>query len=83
MDGQLCMYRLKNSIMQALNRGGYMEVLDQGTIYETMQDAILEIFKQLDKSVCSTCGKRVFPECNSILRQPITETKTLKHQRHH
>lgn len=70
MGGQLYLYRLKDSATRVLNRGGYMDILDQGTIFDTKEDAILEVFKRLDRNICKTCDKRVFLECRAIETAP-------------
>ena len=70
MGGQLYLYRLKDSATRVLNRGGYMDVLDQGTIFDTKEEAVLEIFKKLDRDICKTCDKRVFLECRTIETAP-------------
>jgi len=66
MGGEMYLYRIKDSAMRVLTRGGYMDLLDQGTIFDTKKDAIAGIFKRLDKDICQTCTKRIFRECQSI-----------------
>ncbi len=66
MGGQLYMYRLKDSATRVLNRGGFMPLLDENTVFDTKEDAILEIFKRLDKDICKHCDKRIFLECKTV-----------------
>jgi len=66
MGGELYMYRLKDSAMRVLNRGKYMEALDCGTIFDSKETAIQEIFKKLDHRICRNCDKRVFRECRLL-----------------
>lgn len=70
MGGQLYLYRLKDSAMRVLKRGGYMDVLDQDTIFDSKEEAVLEVFKRLDRDICKTCDKRVFIECRTIETAP-------------
>ncbi len=67
MGGELYMYRLKDSATKVLDRGGYMNILDQGTIYDSKEDAILGIFNRLNKDICKNCDKRIFQECKTIV----------------
>lgn len=66
MGGEFYMYRIKDSATRVLKRGGYLDVIDKGTIYDSKEEAIEEIFKRLDKDICRTCTKRIFKECQTI-----------------
>jgi SulP family sulfate permease len=66
MGGELYLYRLKDTATDVLERGGYMEKLDRGNMYDSKKDAINSIFNKLDKTICERCDKRIFLECSSI-----------------
>jgi len=66
MGGELYMYRFKQEAARVLESGGFMEILDRDTIFDSKSEAIAEIFEHLDKDICRTCKKRVFLECDSI-----------------
>ncbi len=66
MGGQLYMYRLKDTATRVLNRGGFMEVIGEDTVFDTKEDAILGIFQKLDKEICKRCDKRIFLECKTV-----------------
>ncbi len=75
MGGQLYMYRLKDSATKVLERGGYMNILNQGTVYDSKEEAILEIFKKLDKDICKNCDKRIFLECKTVTNPVLDPEK--------
>lgn len=66
MGGELYMYRLKASATTVLDRGGYMDNLNQEAMFDSKAEAITGIFDRLDKDICKTCEKRVFLECDSV-----------------
>ena len=44
--------------------------IGENNIYERKQEAISQIFNQLDKDICAHCKIRIFLECQSIIPQP-------------
>lgn len=70
MGGEFYMYRLKPSATKILEDGGFMDVIDHNTVFDSKSDAIESIFETLDKDICRTCEKRVFLECDSVPYQP-------------
>ncbi len=66
MGGEFYMYRMKATATHVLESGGFMEELDRGTIFDSKDEAIKGIFDKLDKSICATCDRRIFLECDSV-----------------
>lgn len=64
--GEFYMYQLKPSASTVLEKGGFMEELDQDTIFETKDQAIATIVSRLDHDICRRCDKRIFLECDLI-----------------
>ena len=54
-----------------------MNILNQGTVYDSKEEAILEIFKKLDKDICQKCDKRIFLECKTITNQLTAADKAV------
>jgi len=70
MGGEFYMYRLKASATKILEDGGFMDVINQDTVFDSKSEAIEGIFNTLDKNICRTCEKRVFLECDSVPFRP-------------
>lgn len=49
--------------------GGYRDVIGQDHVFYNKKQAIQDIYKRLDQSVCATCQVRVFNECRDFPRQ--------------
>jgi SulP family sulfate permease len=64
-DGDLYLYRFKDSAARVLNRGGYYDEIGEGNIFDSKEEAIAGIFEKLDKDICATCTNRIFLECGA------------------
>lgn len=64
--GQLYIYKAKDLVKDLLKRGGYYQRIGEENFFEVKSQAIETIFNQLDRSICTTCHKRVFIECQSL-----------------
>jgi len=75
MGGELYLHALKDEPRSMLERGGYLDDIDERNIFVSKSDAIREIFERLDKGICARCDKRIFLECESIpKRKPLIES---------
>lgn len=68
MGGGFYMHSLKDSAAKIFKRGGYAEKIGEENIFDTKGEAIHGIFQRLDKSVCATCDKRIFTECQAVVK---------------
>ena len=66
MNGDLYMYRLKESASKVLKNGGYLDYIGEHNIFDSKHQAIEEIFEKLDRDICATCSSRIFLECKAI-----------------
>nr|MBS0020321.1 sulfate permease [Gammaproteobacteria bacterium] len=71
MGGRLYLHQVKEITCETLKRGGYQEDIGPENVFKSKHDAIATIFKQLDKTICARCDKRIFTECASITRVEI------------
>jgi SulP family sulfate permease len=54
---------LKIVSQQILKKGGFRAEIGEENFYDDKQRAINEIYKKLDKNICSDCKTRIFYEC--------------------
>jgi len=66
MGGQLYLYSLRQPVRDMLLRGGYIDQIGRKNIFGTKHEAIGGVFERLDRSICSTCGARIFNECATL-----------------
>ncbi len=64
--GGLYMAKVKDEVCSILKRGGFAQKFGQENIFATKTEAIERIFKQLDRSVCERCDRRIFVECSRV-----------------
>ena len=55
---------LKLISQDVLLEGGFVEKIGSQNFYKDKHTAIAEIYKKLDKNICSTCEIKAFKECN-------------------
>jgi SulP family sulfate permease len=65
MGGKLYLYQIKPGACETL-RKGYLDEIGRENLYWSKSEAVANIFKKLDKSICRTCDKRIFNECKNI-----------------
>ena len=65
IGGRLYMYRVKPGACEILKHG-FVDEIGERNFFDSKTTAISTIFKQLDKTVCAKCSKRIFKECESI-----------------
>ena len=54
---------LKIVSQQILRKGGFREEIGEENFYDDKLTAINEIYKKLDKNICTDCKTRIFHEC--------------------
>jgi SulP family sulfate permease len=86
LGGGLYFYRLKNEVIQLLERGRYMRAIRRENMFPVKQNAIAAIYPKLDTAICRECTRRIFRECRTHLpngelradvatgRHPIVDT---------
>ena len=79
--GQLYIYGAKNEVKELLVKGGYYKDIGKDNFFELKCQAIRYIFNRLDRSICKTCQKRVFLECQSLPPPEIIPTKSIDGQK--
>ncbi len=65
MGGGLYLLGVKPRTLEVLRAGGHLAAIGEENIFAKKAEAIAQIDKKLDKSVCRTCDRRVFKECAS------------------
>ena len=66
LGGGLYMSKVKDEVCSILKRGGYADSFGRENIFTTKNDAIGNIFKRLDHSICERCPARIFLECKQV-----------------
>ncbi|MBI3576121.1 MAG: SulP family inorganic anion transporter, partial [Gammaproteobacteria bacterium] len=72
LGGGLYMSKVKDEVCSILKRGGYADNFGRENIFATKNDAIENVFRRLDHSICARCDKRIFLECKQIPYQGET-----------
>ncbi len=67
MGGGLYFYRLKDEVIQLLNRGGYLNQIGHDNVFTVKVRAIGAIYPKLDVAICRDCKLRIFRECRDRL----------------
>ena len=79
LGGGVYLSKVKEEACKILKRGGFVDRLGDEHIFVSKVDAIENIFKRLDRSICERCDKRVFLECQQVEykgEKPLTTDKT-------
>lgn len=71
--GGLYLIRVKDRVMDILERGGYIEEIGRENIFSSKTDALRTLYRYFDYNECKTCGRRVFVECARMGKQEPTE----------
>ncbi len=66
LGGGLYMSKVKDEVCSILKRGGYADSFGRENIFTTKGDAIENVFRRLDRSICARCDKRIFLECKQV-----------------
>ena len=79
LGGGVYLSKVKEEACKILKRGGFVDKLGDEHIFVSKVDAIENIFKRLDRSICERCDKRVFLECQQVEykgEKPLATDKT-------
>ena len=71
--GGVYLHKLKDDARELLERGGYLDEIGRGHVYEAKSEVISDIFGKLDRGICVRCTKRIFNECLEVPRVDIDE----------
>lgn len=63
LGGDLYFHRPRPQVIEFWQRTGFLDELGRDHVYPDKPQAISDIFKRLDRSICSRCTIRVFQEC--------------------
>jgi len=66
LGGGMYFYQIKEDVCGPLRRGGYIQEIGDENMFSSKTEAVAEIFQTLDKSICTTCDKRIFKECLTV-----------------
>ena len=64
--GQVYFHQVKEGAMDILRRGGYHDEIGEENFFLSKSEAIGEVFRRLDRSVCLRCEERIFNECRAL-----------------
>jgi SulP family sulfate permease len=64
LGGGLYFYRLNQSNMTLLRKGGYVDEIGVGAFFPVMTNVTGALYWTLDPHVCRTCKTRIFKECH-------------------
>lgn len=75
VGGHLYFYDMKEGICSHFKFLEYLLDIGTDNIFLSKKEAISEIYKRLDKSICAHCSARIFLECGSLSAESIAEHK--------
>jgi SulP family sulfate permease len=67
--GGLFFIRVKESVRELLERGGYAGEIGPENIFHSKTQALRTIYRKLDYDICRRCSRRVFVECARMGKQ--------------
>ena len=70
-NGGMYLISVKKGLWEALERYGCLEATGGRNIFQAKTAAIRGIYQKLDKSICATCDKRIFLECQQNTDRPL------------
>lgn len=71
--GGLYLIRVKDRVMEILERGGYIDEIGRDHVFDSKTDALRTLYRWFDYNECRSCGRRVFVECARMGKQEPTE----------
>ncbi|HEY9198173.1 MAG TPA: SulP family inorganic anion transporter [Gammaproteobacteria bacterium] len=66
LGGGLYLIRAKESVLEVLERGGYLDDIGRENLFTSKTEAIASIYARLDRNVCTGCTQRIFNECRGL-----------------
>jgi len=73
--GGLYLIDVKEGVIGPLRQGGYLDEIGEQNVFRGKTEALAEIYKRLDKSICASCPHRIFNECRGEFGPPDGEKK--------
>jgi SulP family sulfate permease len=71
--GDLFLIRVKERVLELLERGGYLADIGADNIFQSKTHALRTIYRKLDYDICRLCDRRVFVECVRLGKQEPLE----------
>ncbi len=70
VGGALYLVDLRDTVEDQLRKTGLIETIGEDNIFRSKTAAFAAIYERLDRSICSTCTKRIFWECRAQDSEP-------------
>ena len=67
--GDLYLINVKKGLWESLESCGCLDAIGPNNVFQSKTAALIGIFQKLDKTICKTCDKRIFRECESVDRE--------------
>jgi SulP family sulfate permease len=67
LGGDLYFYFMKDAVLGALQKGGYMRDIGDDHVLVPKADVIGTLYPRLDPEICRRCTARIFPQCHVAL----------------
>lgn len=67
--GSLYLIRVKEPVMEFLQKGGYLKDIGDDRIFWSKTNALEGISQSVDRAICRTCDRRVFLECDQLVEE--------------
>lgn len=61
--GDIYFHRPRSAVRDIWARTGFIAQLGPDHVFGSKREAVAQIYKRLDKSICATCSARIFHEC--------------------
>jgi len=65
MGGDLYLINVNRGLWDTLENTGCLDEIDSRHVFEGKHTAVHAVYQKLDKSICATCDKRIFSECQN------------------
>jgi len=66
LGGGLYFIRVKDTVQEQMAESGALKIIGGNNLFDSKTEAIEEIYRRLDHSVCATCKARIFRECGAV-----------------
>ena len=66
LGGGLYFIRVKDTVQEQMAESGALKIIGGNNLFDCKTEAIEEICRRLDHSVCATCKARIFRECGVV-----------------